>query len=514
MTRTNSAILVLCIGIAIGVWLLASTLDVYRSFIPTPSSLAQEFWARLADAQLPKDVLASLLRVVVGVMIGTVAAYLLQFASQTLSGDSGRQLVNLLFSPFRYVPIPAILPLTIVLFGVGEKQKVFIVAWAAFFVVNMTMNDAIQTIPRHLVDIACLSGFKRVKFVRFFLMPATYPAIIRGVREAFAIGWACVILAEIVGGSSGLGFSASLGVRRVRPEVIWLHLLVIVLIGFIIDTMFRWSLSYLTPWSEGTNPIVTSPDSHALSKWRSDAIVPCDSVPSVQIAGVDVSVPQGRQLLSNIQFAITAGQIGVVVGPSGCGKSTLLRVLAGLFPHSGEICVAGARVRGPVSDVGIVFQRHNCIPWMRVGEFIDFGRRSDLNGKDLETTPELFRQLSIRALVNDFPSRLSGGEEKRIAIARILLSRKAVWLLDEPLAGLDWAASKFIRGLIRRECVRQRAAAIWVTHDLEEAVEVADKLFVLGNEPSRILFAAELESMSADAKTALVSKLESYFPES
>ena len=177
-------------------------------------------------------------------------------------------------------------------------------------------------------------------------------------------------------------------------------------------------------------------------------------------------------VLQDVHFDLSAGEVLGVVGASGCGKSTLLRIAAGLDPDfDGEVRLDGRVRRGPDRDIGVVFQEPRLFPWLTVAENVGF----DLGqGHD-------------EAWVHTLPRQLSGGQAQRAAIARALYTRPRVLLLDEPFSALDAFTRMRLQDLVREVAARHGTSLILVTHDVEEAVLLADRVLVLGAAPGRIV---------------------------
>jgi NitT/TauT family transport system ATP-binding protein len=200
--------------------------------------------------------------------------------------------------------------------------------------------------------------------------------------------------------------------------------------------------------------------------------------------------------LSGVSFTVTAGEFVAVVGASGCGKSTLLRIVAGLErPSGGEVLVDERPVEGPDRDRAMVFQDYNLYPWLTVRENIRFilGLRSTRRDADraaargAEERSELLLELMGLTRVRDArPHELSGGMRQRVAIARALLGKPDLLLMDEPFGALDAQTREVMHDLILHVAALEQRTIVFVTHDVEEAVYLADRVIVLAPGPGRI----------------------------
>ena len=214
--------------------------------------------------------------------------------------------------------------------------------------------------------------------------------------------------------------------------------------------------------------------------------------PAIRLAGVNKAYGIGDAsllALHDVNLDIRGGEFVAVVGPSGCGKSTMLRVVAGLIPPgSGEVWIGGSRVRGTRRDIGIVFQSPVLFPWRTVLENvllpIDV---QELHRRDnLAKARELLALVGLRDFETRYPAELSGGMQQRVGIARALVHDPSILLMDEPLSALDSQT----RELLMEDFVRLLAdgamGAVYVTHNLDEAVRLADRIVVLSRRPGRI----------------------------
>lgn len=217
----------------------------------------------------------------------------------------------------------------------------------------------------------------------------------------------------------------------------------------------------------------------------------------IEITGLTVafSIPKTRKklpVLDGVNLAVDEGEFVCIVGPSGCGKSTLLLCIAGhLFPASGTLRVDGKEVRQPGSDRSMIFQDYALFPWLTVKGNILFGLKMSSNRHLRDLTPrivsELITMMGLEGFENYYPAQLSGGMKQRVGIARTIAVQPEILLMDEPFGSLD----ALTRRLLRRELVQiwtgTKKTIIFVTHDIEEAVFLADKVVVMSPRPSRII---------------------------
>jgi NitT/TauT family transport system ATP-binding protein/sulfonate transport system ATP-binding protein len=195
------------------------------------------------------------------------------------------------------------------------------------------------------------------------------------------------------------------------------------------------------------------------------------------------------EALAPIDLAIPKGEFVCMIGASGCGKSTLLRIVAGFEePTTGEVSIDGKVITGPGSDRGMVFQDYALFPWMTVRENISFGpRQRQLPREEIErTTDEFIRMVGLERFADRYPNQLSGGMKQRVAIARVLANNANILLMDEPFGALDALTREQLQHELLQIWMRTGVTTIFVTHSVEEAVLLADRVLVMSAGPGRI----------------------------
>ena len=213
--------------------------------------------------------------------------------------------------------------------------------------------------------------------------------------------------------------------------------------------------------------------------------------------------PHAVTALDNFSIEVNASEFLVIVGPSGCGKSTLLTVTGALRPpSSGKVLLGGEEIRKPGPDKAIVFQSFSLFPWKSVRENLDFGLR--INGI---ATEERERRIAhclnitgLRGFENHYPRQLSGGMQQRVAIGRSFVLRPRVLLMDEPFAALDAQNRTIMQEELVRIWTEQRPTVLFITHSVEEAVFLADRVVVMTKRPGRI---KDLVDIRAEIRTEL-----------
>jgi NitT/TauT family transport system ATP-binding protein/sulfonate transport system ATP-binding protein len=214
--------------------------------------------------------------------------------------------------------------------------------------------------------------------------------------------------------------------------------------------------------------------------------------PHVAIRGVSKRFAAGDgevEALSRIDVTIAQGQLVCLIGASGCGKSTMLRIVAGFEePTTGEVLVDARRITAPGSDRGMVFQDYALFPWLTVRQNIGFGpRQRELPRREVEEIADEFVKLvGLERSANRYPNQLSGGMKQRVAIARVLANNANILLMDEPFGALDALTREQLQRELLQMWARTRVTIIFVTHSVEEAALLADRVLVMSAGPGRI----------------------------
>ncbi len=199
--------------------------------------------------------------------------------------------------------------------------------------------------------------------------------------------------------------------------------------------------------------------------------------------------------ISNIDLEVNKGEFVVIIGPSGCGKSTLLRLISGLDKQTeGELLVDGEPIKGPDHTRGFVFQDPNLFPWKNVWNNVASGLVA--RGKLKENharVDEYIRKIGLEGFEKSLPDELSGGMAQRVALARSLINEPEILLLDEPLGALDALTRITVQNEILKLWQEQNITMVFVTHDIDEAIYLADKIVVMSSSPGQITNIIEVD---------------------
>lgn len=215
------------------------------------------------------------------------------------------------------------------------------------------------------------------------------------------------------------------------------------------------------------------------------------SSPGAALALEGVRIEFGDKLaVEETDLRIKPGEFLCLIGPSGCGKSTLLNVFAGFVkPTKGRVTSDGREIRDPGPDRGMVFQHHSLLPWKRVKDNVALGPIMAGHGKrEAESTARTFLGLvGLEKYANAWPSELSGGMKQRVGIARALANYPSVILMDEPFGALDAQTRSILQQATLKVWDEFKKTVVFVTHDIDEAVLLADRIAIMSSAPGRII---------------------------
>jgi ABC-type nitrate/sulfonate/bicarbonate transport system ATPase subunit len=211
----------------------------------------------------------------------------------------------------------------------------------------------------------------------------------------------------------------------------------------------------------------------------------------IDLKGVKKVFGGGTVALEEFTMDVRPNEIFCLLGPSGCGKSTVLNLIAGFeSPTSGGISLEGRPITQPGPDRGVIFQEHALFPWLTVVQNIAFGKRLRGGVEDEarygESAKKYVELMGLNGFESHYPSQLSGGMKQRVAIARVLVNEPEVMLMDEPFAALDAQTRLSMQMLLLEVWERLRTTILFITHDIDEAVFLGDRIYVMTARPGRM----------------------------
>ena len=214
-------------------------------------------------------------------------------------------------------------------------------------------------------------------------------------------------------------------------------------------------------------------------------------------------------VIDNVSMDVSVGEFVVFLGPSGCGKTTLL-----LISNDGEVFLSGEKVTGPDRKKGMVFQAYTSFPWLTVLDNIRFGTRyrNDIGKMEKEAVADHYLQLvSLKEFSNYYVNRISGGMRQRVAIARTLAANPDVLLMDEPFGALDAQTREFLQGQLLEINKRERKTTIFVTHDVDESIVLADRIFIFSARPASVIEIIQVSQHITGERDISVTETQSFF---
>ncbi|MDF7667036.1 ABC transporter ATP-binding protein [Orbaceae bacterium ESL0727] len=215
-----------------------------------------------------------------------------------------------------------------------------------------------------------------------------------------------------------------------------------------------------------------------------------------------------REILTDVNLSIKDNEFVSVVGASGCGKSTLLSIIAGLEPYdSGEVLVDNNPIYAPGLDRGVVFQSYTLLPWLTVQKNIEFALKAAGYAKNesIEIAKDHLDLVNLSAFANVYPNQLSGGMKQRVALARAISYRPKILLMDEPFGALDAITRNQMQELLTKIWEQHRLTVLFITHDVEEAIYLSDRIILLSVKQKGIKSIFDVNQLRPRNKTTLSS---------
>ena len=342
--------------------------------------------------------------------------------------------IKAIFNPLAvfgaYLPIPALVPLTLSLFGTGEKQKMAFLALAFVIYLLPLIVAAVDEVDDIYLKTAYTLGASRWQAVSKVLLAISWPDIYQAMRLGFGIGWSYILLAEMVDIGKGLGGIIIISQRRGPREHIYLVLLVIVALAFLTDKLWACGGRYLFPYREATmsdQPIERDRTAGGRVRRRRE---------DLHRRHADRRSPRSRTSASGSTTRPATGEFIAIVGPSGCGKSTILNLIQGFAdvypPTAGEVLVRGragrrarARPRHDLPEVQLLPQPHGAAQ-RHLRPRAQPGRARALPAPRWTTSPcDWIERVGLAGHEHKYPHQLSGGQQQRVAIARTLVLEAA-----------------------------------------------------------------------------------------
>ena len=471
-----------------------------ESLIPTPTKSFIALYDLFLNGIMMPDLAASLGRVLVGFSIALGIGLLLGFLLGLL--PAFQNAIMGVFELLRPIPPISWIPIAVALLGIGNASAWFVIFIGAFFPILTNTLLGVSNVEKVHLESAKVLGASKFRSFTGVILPSTLPSIFAGIRVGLGFAWMCVVAAEMFAARSGLGYAIQLNRQLFRLDRVIAYMIVIAIVGYLMARLISFLEKICVPWRqdyiakdyyENTTKINKQiPNLHgekivkktdetkiSLINWQSISGI------SVEAKNIQFHYPNRKELVLNgTNLNVKSGEIFCILGVSGCGKSTLLRLLAGLEnQYAGEIKINNEKLNGHRNDTTMVFQDFSLFPWRKVGGNVQFAieqRTDTATDNDYKTEIQQMLQLvGLQQKTNDYPHLLSGGQMQRVAFSRALASKPRLMLLDEPFSSLDIFTRETLQEEISDIFRRSGLTAIMVTHDISEAIFMADRVAVM-----------------------------------
>src|SRR3984893_13758812 len=449
--------------------------------LPTLPKIGRPLLDLIGDRTMFRHALYTLARVMLGFALAIVVGLPLGILMARFRAVEN--FVMPLASALMPIPSLAWVPVFILWFGLGDTVTILIVFYAAMFpMLLQTWTDVCAVNPLLLRAAGAMGADEGALFWKV-IIPGASPFIITGLRQAFLRAWIAVVGAEMLAASDwGLGWVIFDAKESLTADVMLASLAMIGLIGFVFERLVFGSIERATVVRWGMVQTARGPPE------QSDEVMPHIEAANVALI---YDTPSGRvPAVEDVSFGIETSEFLCIVGPSGCGKSSLLNIIAGfLTPTRGEIRIGGRPVTGHGLDRGVVFQDFaQLFPWRTALGNVTFGL--EMKGVAKAEREELARRqlalVKLEKFAQSYPHHLSGGMQQRVAIARALAYNPSVLLMDEPFAALDALTRDEMQRLLADVWRETRKTVVYVTHNVAEAVFLADRVLVMTPHPGKV----------------------------
>ena len=476
--------------------------------LPTPLEVVRTFlFEHVVDKDYWISWWISFKRVVAGFLIAQVIGIPIGLAF------GGNRVIRDLFYPvfelLRPIPPLAWVPVSILFWPTNESSIIFITFIGAFFVIVVNVFEGMTHIKKEHIWLAQSLGAKRTRMFLKIIIPSVIPSIAVGMTLGIAITWNVVIAAEMIASDNGLGRLTWEGYVSSTPEVVIVGMISIGFAGYLSTLIVDRIESKMMPWKTGYGH-VTKIKNEKNEKMKNEKAVG-------QITARNISksyyTHDGEciEIIKNLSVTIAPGELNVIMGVSGCGKSTLAYMFAGYIqPDHGTLEIDDKPICGADPERIMVFQETALWPWQTVLDNVIFGPqvRGEMSTRQAQKEARnLLREFGLEQFVDKYPDQLSGGMKRRAEIAQALINKPSVMILDEPFRGLDVMTRELLQEYYLALYESRRLATVFITSEVEEAIFLADTIYVMADKPGYIkkqitvplARPRTLESMTSDA---------------
>jgi ABC-type nitrate/sulfonate/bicarbonate transport system ATPase subunit/ABC-type nitrate/sulfonate/bicarbonate transport system permease component len=479
------------------------------TMVPKPSDCFGALYTLTTQGVLWPDLLASLQRVAIGFSIAVILGVIMGFSFGLIA-----QLKNAfmaIFELFRPIPPIAWIPIAVAVLGIGDMSAWFVIFIGAFYPVLTNTLLGVSGVDKLHIEAAKVLGASKTRTFFHVIWPSSLPSLFAGLRVGLGFAWMCVVAAEMFASRSGLGYEIQLNRQLFQLDRVVAGMITIAVIGFLMSHLMARLEWFFVPWRREylskdfftnavsqTSKVPTLRDSNSLlhsrntSEQSSAVISEWEQIggTSVSIEGLEFSYPGHERVLQGINLTVNPGEVFCLLGVSGCGKSTLLRLLAGLEANdNGNIVIGNKKLTDSCSDATMVFQNFSLFPWKSVEKNVLFAvqQRDSSAAQKQNDIHQLLSLVGLEHKSRFYPHQLSGGQQQRVAFARALATRPRLILLDEPFSSLDSLTRETLQYEVSSLFKRTGITVIMVTHDIAEAVFMADRIAIMSPIEGNIL---------------------------
>lgn len=514
------------------------------SLIASPDKVWSKLKLLIGDDIILNNARVSLFRLFSGFLLGSLFGIILgvlvgvsKFASRT-------------FEPLLLILIPvpplAWIPLLIIAFGIDQGSKIALISIGSFCTLFLTTSYSIKATDKNLIELNRL--YSKEWFVKLFriILPSSASNIIGSLRVAMALSWTLLMASEMIAASAGLGWFIWDSRNFSRADDMIVGMISVGILGWFTDRLLLWLGNYISRWkADKKEPGLFSifwawvwnkfPFKNQLIYFRAYYLKLKLSVSDFffdkfnRVFGkkkyqsriytetsnntvLDIFINEKKfklnggelRVLRNLSFTVEQGKFNALIGPSGCGKTTLLKLIAGLdTDYSGEIRNSNEKVIGTSLERCIVFQEQRLLPWLKVKDNIAFSLPVSLKGNiKRKKAMEAIELVGLSGFENAYPGQLSGGMQQRVALARAMVNLPKILLLDEPFGALDSITRDKMQKEMKRILKGTDTTVLMVTHDIDEAITMSDKILVLNGSPTSICNSFNINRNGAHDKTS------------
>jgi len=477
--------------------------------VPKPSDCFFALYTLTTQGVLWPDLLASLQRVAIGFSFAVVLGVLMGFSFGLIAPLKNAFMA--IFELFRPIPPIAWIPIAVAVLGIGDLSAWFVIFIGAFYPVLTNTLLGVSGVDKLHIEAAKVLGASKTRTFFHVIWPSSLPSLFAGLRVGLGFAWMCVVAAEMFASRSGLGYEIQLNRQLFQLDRVVAGMITIAVIGFIMSHLMARLEWFFVPWRREylskdffTNAVSQSAklptlrDSNSLlhsrntSEQSSAVISGWEQMGgiSVSIEGLEFSYPGHARVLHSINLKINPGEVFCLLGVSGCGKSTLLRLLAGLETNDADnIVIGNEKLTDRCSDVTMVFQNFSLFPWKSVENNVMFAveQRDSSDAQKQNDVQQLLSLVGLEHKARFYPYQLSGGQQQRVAFARALATRPRLMLLDEPFSALDSLTRETLQYEVSDVFKQTGITVIMVTHDIAEAIFMADRIAIMSPSEGKIL---------------------------